>query len=107
MDAPLLAGLSYNDSLKEFPFLVQQLVAFLLMRGPYAYIGYGEWGMVWPSSVPFPDEIWKNDYGEPVDDYCYKLDHDVFQRRYAKATFQLDCQTWEATISQKYVAQLS
>ncbi len=46
-NAPLLAGLSYNSTLNSFPFLQQQLAAFLLMRGPYAYIGWGEWGLSW------------------------------------------------------------
>lgn len=45
--APLIAGLSYNSTLEIFPWLQQQLAAFLLMRGPYAYIGWGEWGMWW------------------------------------------------------------
>jgi hypothetical protein len=46
-DAPVLVGLSYNSTLGGFPWLQQQLAAFLLIRGPYAYIGWGEWGMWW------------------------------------------------------------
>lgn len=50
--APLIAGLSYNSTTSAFPWLSQQLAAFLLMRGPYAYIGWGEWGMWWCVSMP-------------------------------------------------------
>jgi hypothetical protein len=47
--APLLAGLSYNGTLESFPWLQQQLAAFLLMRGPYAWLGWGDWGLEWYS----------------------------------------------------------
>lgn len=46
-EAPLIYGISYNSTLQTFPWLLQQLAGFLLMRGPYAYIGWGEWGMWW------------------------------------------------------------
>lgn len=33
LTAPLLAGLTYNSTLGDFPYLEQQVAAFLLMRG--------------------------------------------------------------------------
>ena len=100
LNAPYLAGLSYNGTLNEFPTLMQQLAAFLLARGPYAYLGWGEWGMVWPENVPFPKQVWDLDVGIPLDTVCEPSPHAsyVFQRRYSKVSVQLDCKAWKATI---------
>jgi hypothetical protein len=98
--APLLAGLSYNHTLAKFTALKQQVASFLLMRGDYAYIGWGEWGMVWPSSVAFPDLVWNLDVGDPIDETCYRVrDADnTFERRYSNVVVRMDCDTFEASI---------
>jgi hypothetical protein len=99
LNAPLLSGLSFNDTLQKFPFLEQQVASFLLMRGPYAYLGYGEWGMLWNPSAPFDDLVWNTDYGHPLDSTCWKISgtKSTFERRYSKATIRLDCSRWEAS----------
>jgi len=96
--APLLSGLSYNTTLNEFPFLHQQVASFLLMRGPHAFLGFGEWGMEWPENVPFPDLVWKKDFGVPIDETCSGLGFEnIYQRRYSKATVKIDCDNWTAS----------
>jgi len=99
LSAPLLSGLSYNDTLQEFPFIREQLASFLLMRGPYAYLGFGEWGMQWSTPVPFPDIVWNTDYGYPLDRTCYEVPGitGTFERRYSEATIRLDCRHWTAS----------
>jgi hypothetical protein len=94
IDAPLLAGITYQNGT---PFIEQELASFLLMRGPYAYIGFGEWGMVWPTNVNLPSLVWGSDFGTPIDDYCQNIGESQFQRRFTKSTVTLNCQTWEAT----------
>lgn len=44
--APLLFGLSMGNSTQPLPFLEVELASFLVMRGKYAYVGAGFWGMV-------------------------------------------------------------
>jgi hypothetical protein len=91
---PLLQGLTNlgQDT-------TQQVAAFLLMRGPYAYIGWGEWGMEWPFDVPLPAEVWDADYGDPLDGHCEEQASGVFVRRYTKANVTLDCNSWKATLA--------
>lgn len=43
--APLLFGVTIDGKNKTdpFPYVTEEVAAFLLMRGPYAYIGAGFW----------------------------------------------------------------
>jgi hypothetical protein len=56
-------------------YLEADIAAFLLMRGPWAWVGAGVWGMSWPvgitfdsngTAVPRPPAM-DTDYGVPVD----------------------------------------
>lgn len=74
LTAPLLLGLTPGTPAAPLPRLAAELAAFQLMRGPYAYVGYGVWGMSWPagsswdnrnSTLPIPPELGV-DYGVPM-----------------------------------------
>jgi hypothetical protein len=105
--APLLFGLTPARSNDWFPSSSQEVAAFLLMRGPYAWAGWGEWGMVWPSGsdwndphsevIPFPAEMLQ-EYGTAVGK-CVQTKPGVFSRQYENLTITLDCNTWNATYS--------
>jgi hypothetical protein len=110
----ILFGLSVNQTTGSTLAHVRQDVAFfLLARGPYAYAGWGVWGMTWPfqpepahgelppepHGVPLPPELLV-DYGEP-DGLCHEVsDADgVFERKYSKAgVVSLNCRAFEASL---------
>lgn len=46
---PLMFGMHPGNATVPLPYVDQDVAAFLLARGPYAYIGWGEWGMSWPA----------------------------------------------------------
>ena len=110
-EQPTLYGMSVkNGTILARP--VFDLAFFLLARGPYAWIGYGIWGMTWPFNpepahgelpplphgVPFPD-ILRVDHGEPIDRYCSETSEGVFERRWTNAHVNLDCTTGHANIT--------
>ena len=78
----------------------QDLAAFLLSRGPYAFFGYG-WAGCIDASHPFtrPPSL-EIEYGEPTD-FCAEAapGSEVFVRHFSKYTVQLDCGAWEATFT--------
>lgn len=81
------------------PYGEQDIAAFLLTRGPYAYLGYG-WTGCADSKHPFtrpPQLDW--DYGTPTD-YCTEGagNNGIFTRHWSKATISLDCNTFTASI---------
>ncbi|KAJ9455680.1 hypothetical protein DIPPA_19595 [Diplonema papillatum] len=90
-DLPLLLGLETSLNQVE-----QEIAAFLIMRGPYAYVSYGTWGATWPATTPRPAAM-DTDYGEPTAPAVQKSTH-VFTRTYSKATVTLDCQNFNASI---------
>jgi hypothetical protein len=98
--APLLLGLnpSGGNATAPFPALAQSVAAFLLMRGPYAYMGWGQWGMEWDASVALPQQL-SADYGEPVG-VCSQPSAGVFTRQWSNANVTLNCNTFTATIQQ-------
>ena len=67
------------DLAKIFPHLGMDVANFLIARGPYAWIGWGQWGMVWDTSlmehgagfVPRP-AILQHDFGSPQSPAVYK-----------------------------------
>lgn len=74
----------------------QDIAAFLLVRGPYAYIGYGWWQC---ATVPNPFErpvLLDGDFGLPMN-YCSESSNGVWQREYSNANITLDCNTFNAT----------
>ena len=75
--ALLRASLPRSSSLPPLcgRYLEADIAAFLLMRGPWAWVGAGVWGMSWPvgitfnssgNAVPRPPAM-DLDYGVPVD----------------------------------------
>jgi hypothetical protein len=76
--------------------LKEDLASFLLIRGPFAWLGHG-----WIScdhEYPYPPEF-NLDYGEPVD-LCSESapGSGVFTRKWTKAHIQMDCNTFIGTI---------
>jgi len=110
------------------PWFEQDLATFLLVRGPFAWIGYtwsGCTDTAYPpgcnldcnaddckpcrfpkarDSAPFtkPEGLGA-DYGEPVG-YCKETadGSGVFRRQWTKADVELDCTTFTATITPKF-----
>ena len=77
----------------------QDIANFLLIRGPYAFLGHGWLGCSREYKVP--EQInW--DYGEPLG-LCEEsaAGSGVFKREWTKAKVQMDCNTWTPTISLK------
>jgi hypothetical protein len=78
----------------------QDIAAFLLSRGPYAFFGYGWTGCI-DATHPFtrPPSL-DVDYGEPTD-FCSETapGSGVFTRPFTKVNVALDCYTWEATFT--------
>ena len=78
---------------------VHDIANFLLVRGPYAYLGHGWLGC--SHSYEVPEQInW--DYGEPLG-ICEETDpgSGVFRREWTKATVQMNCNTWTPSINMK------
>ena len=76
------------------------LANFLLIRGPYAYLGHGWKGC--SRTYEYPDAL-AADYGEPVDSVCTETapGSGVFTREWTKATVSMDCKTFTPTITMK------
>lgn len=108
--APKLFGLTVNSTA---PLQLEQDIAFfLLARGPYAWLGWGVWGMTWPFNpepahgelpplphgVPRPAALDQN-FGEPLG-VCHEtsVGSHVFTRKWTEATVSLDCNTFSAQL---------
>eukprot|EP01116_Phalansterium_solitarium_P006392 TRINITY_DN1868_c0_g3_i1.p1 TRINITY_DN1868_c0_g3~~TRINITY_DN1868_c0_g3_i1.p1 ORF type:complete len:413 (+),score=136.21 TRINITY_DN1868_c0_g3_i1:257-1495(+) len=90
------AGCSYNNALPDFD---QDLANFLLIRGDYAWLGYAWIGCSRTYIRPPALDV---DYGTPTG-LCAETSSGsgVFVRDWTKATVQMDCNTWTATITMK------
>ena len=78
---------------------LQDIANFLLVRGPYAWLGHGWLGCSRDYEVV--DQLnW--DYGEPQG-LCAETapNSGVFTREWTKATVSMDCNTWTPTIKMK------
>ena len=107
------------------PFFEQDLATFLLVRGPYAWLGYVWSGCTdsgYPSGCdpkcqaddcrpcrfptardqdPFPrPAALDEDYGEPMG-HCTEASPGVWKREWTKASVALDCNAFKATITKK------
>jgi hypothetical protein len=90
---PLLFGFTTNGT--ALVQLDADLAFFLLARGPYAYAGWGVWGMTWPlSAASLPREFWI-DYGAPQN-VCRELEPGVFERDWTNVNIRLDCNRFQA-----------
>jgi hypothetical protein len=91
-------GLSGSPDARD-PDLMQDLASFLLIRGPYAWLG---WGWVGCSvNYFFPPEF-NADYGEPTG-LCRETapGSEIFTRDFSKSTVQMDCHSWKGAITMK------
>lgn len=84
------------------PYPDQDLAAFLLVRGPFAWFGYG-WTGCADSAHPFirPPSLDAN-YGQPLN-FCSETapGSAVFSREFEHASVSLDCHDFSATIAMK------
>lgn len=80
--------------------LQQDLTNFLLIRGPFAWLGHGWMGC--SKDYPFPPEF-NLDYGEPVDKICKETapNSGIFTREWSRAVVSMDCSTYTPTITWK------
>lgn len=79
---------------------VQALAAFLIARGPYAYVGHGWEGARLKRQLgAFPswDQMWDRDYGVPTG-LCEEASSGVFQRLWTSGPVSLDCNSWTAAL---------
>ena len=108
--APLLMGLTPSDDFDDarLPYLEAEVAAFLLMRGPHAFLGWGVWGMSWPAGVTWksdegpvvglPPLLRTGDWGSPAG-MCEEVgESGVFERQYQAGRVSLDCHTYQASI---------
>ena len=106
-NVPFLFGLNMGTG-HVLPTPEADISAFLLARGPYAYVGAGVWGMTWPvgaafdkkrPTVPRPAQM-DTDYGAPLG-LCKQTGASTYAREYAKASVTLDCSTYTGKIVMK------
>ena len=78
---------------------VQDIANFLLVRGPYAFLGHGWLGC--SQQYQFPDAL-NADYGVPAG-LCAETapNSSVFTRDFSKSTVTMDCNAWKPTITMK------
>lgn len=90
---------SQHEKVIDPPFLKEDLANFLLVRGPYAYLGHGWLGC--SHEYVFPEEL-NVDYGEPTE-LCKETapQSGIFTRDWTKATIQMDCNTYTPSITMK------
>jgi len=115
-----LFGLTINSTAVA-PAQVEQDVAFFqLVRGDYAWLGWGVWGMTWPFNAepahgqlppsrhgaPRP-ALLSRDFGQP-EGLCKETSHasGVFVRKYTKGDISLDCNTFTASLGDASVEAL-
>ena len=101
--APALSRCAYmhevfNATARPLPAVNEDLAAFLIARGPYAFLGYGWIGCT--TDYEFPD-AWTLDYGEPLTSYFNETAPSVYSREYTKATATFDCNTWVGNVTMK------
>ena len=83
------------------PYPAQDVAQFLLVRGPYAWLGYGWESDRKPNTYELPPQA-TIDYGEPLN-FCTEtaLNSGIFTREYTKFTIEMDCGAFQATFTPK------
>jgi len=78
----------------------QDVANFLLVRGPYAFLGNGWLGC--SKEYEYPAQLFNADYGTPSG-VCYETspNSSIFRRDFDKSTVQIDCSSWTPTITFK------
>ena len=93
--------------MRATPRRPKDLATFLLVRGEFAWLGYGWEGCNSggaPATATKYGE-WRpdldEDYGQPLDATCRETASGsaVFTRRWSKATVELDCARWAGKIT--------
>ena len=85
----------------RLPELQQNLAGFLLVRGAYAWLGWGFLGCAAEYNYTQPEEL-SLDYGTPIGRCAAGSTAGVFTREFTKATVELDCKEWVGTIKMKH-----
>jgi hypothetical protein len=101
----MMYGLSVkNKDPSQLTELHQDLANFLLVRGPYAWLGHGWHGC--SKNYPFPHEF-SRDYGKPLD-ICAETaaNSGVFTRKWTNVDVTMDCNKWTPSFSWKKTAAL-
>jgi len=75
---------------------LNDIAAFLLVRGPYAWLGDPWEGCPVQGPTPLPPGV-RLDYGVPLGNVTESADG-VFERRWSKAVARMDCNTWTGEI---------
>lgn len=78
-----------------FPALLQDIARFMLVRGPYSWMGYGWEGCI---TTPPPVVAYDHDYGQPKG-HCAEVSPGVFHRSWSKAEVTMDCNSFVANIT--------
>jgi len=81
--------------------LTTDLANFLLIRGPFAWLGHAWKGC--SRNYPFPKEF-NSDYGVPLDAVCKETvpgKSGVFTREWSNVHVSMDCNSWTPTIAWK------
>mmetsp|Transcript_894 Transcript_894/g.2044 ORF Transcript_894/g.2044 Transcript_894/m.2044 type:complete len:441 (-) Transcript_894:36-1358(-) len=94
----MMYGFNTGDP-ASLPELKQDLANFLLVRGPYAWLGHGWKGC--SRNYFFPPEL-NEDYGEPHG-LCTETapGSEIFRREWSKASVEMDCTSWTPRITLK------
>ena len=94
------------------PAVTQDVAQFLLVRGPYAWLGHNWMGcfnefaaqkrVIPTASLLRPPEL-DVDYGTPIDPVCKETgpNSGVFVRNYTKVSVEMDCNSWTAQLRMK------
>ena len=107
--APLLFGLkaSHGNASVPLPQLEQDVAAFLLLRGPSAFIGWGQRGLTWPVGVSWANQtnktvllppLLRSNFGAPLSN-CSQVKPGVFRRAYESVVATLDCNSFSAQLT--------
>ena len=84
-----------NDTQEQFEI---DLAMFLLVRGPYAWLGYN-WNGCHDTWVYREwDPMLDKDYGVPLGSMV-EIESGVFERKWSKSTVKMDCNTYKPTIT--------
>uniref|UniRef100_A0A7S3FFR1 Uncharacterized protein n=1 Tax=Haptolina ericina TaxID=156174 RepID=A0A7S3FFR1_9EUKA len=93
---PFLLAFTRNDNGAQFPLPspLEDVATFLLVRGPYAWMGYGWLGCT--DKYERPASL-LTDVGEPLES-CHEENAGVFVRRWSRKTVTMDCNNYTASI---------
>lgn len=94
-DRALMMGMKVVNRTQDT--VMRDLVTFLLIRGPYAYIGDPWQGCNSEGPSPLPPEVLL-DYGVPLGNITLVGD-DTFTREWSNATVSFNCTAYEASVA--------